>query len=49
VFQRLALIQRYDSHYSREGNRMFALLLLMREGGEDMLVKIFGATLGVFK
>jgi hypothetical protein len=35
LFQRLALIQRYDSHYSREGNRMLALLLLMRDSGED--------------
>jgi len=49
LFQRLTVIQRYDAHYSREGNRMFALLLLMRDGNEDTLVKIFSATLGVSK
>jgi hypothetical protein len=49
LFQRLAVIQRYDAHYSREGNRIFALLLLMRDGNEETLVKIFNATLGVSK
>jgi hypothetical protein len=49
LFQRLAVIQRYDAHYSREGNRMLALLLLMRDGNEDTLVKIFSATLGIGK
>jgi hypothetical protein len=47
LFQRLAVIQRYDAHYSREGNRMLALLLLMRDGNENTLVKIYSATLGV--
>jgi hypothetical protein len=49
LLHRLTLIQRYDSHYSREGNRMFALLLLMRDGGEETLVKIFRASLGSLK
>jgi hypothetical protein len=49
LFHRLAVIQRYDAHYSREGNRMLALLLLMRDGNEDTLAKIFSATLGVSK
>jgi hypothetical protein len=49
LFQKLTLVQRYDSHYSREGNRMLALLVLMRDGGEEALIKVFGATLGVAK
>jgi hypothetical protein len=47
LIQRLALTQRYDSHYTREGNRLFALLLLMRDGGEDALVKILRAMGGI--
>ena len=47
LHQRLALTQRYDSHYTREGNRLFALLLLMRDGGEAALIKIFGAMGGI--
>ena len=49
LLQKLTLTQRYHSHYSREGNRIFALLLLMRDGGEETLVKILGTTLGVLK
>lgn len=47
LLQKLTLTQRYHSHYSREGNRLFALLMLMRDGGEETLVKILGTTLGV--
>ena len=49
LLQRLAIIQRYDGHYSREGNRLFALLLLMRDGGESTLVEILKTHLGINK
>jgi len=37
LFQKLALLQRYDSHQSREMFRALAVLLLMRRGGESAL------------
>jgi len=49
LLQKLTLTQRYHSHYSREGNRIFGLLLLMRDGGEETLIKMLGTTLGVLK
>ena len=49
LLQRLAIIQRYDGHYSREGNRLFGLLLLMRDGGESTLVEILKTHLGINK
>jgi hypothetical protein len=49
LLQQLSVTQRYDAHYSREGNRLFGLLLLMRDGGESTLVEILETNLGVNK
>ena len=49
LLSRLAVVQRYEAHYSREGHRMLALLVMMRDRGEETLTEIFGASLGVSK
>ena len=49
LLQKLTLTQRYHSHYSREENRMFALLILMRDGGEESLVEFFRSHIGGLK
>jgi hypothetical protein len=44
--QRLALIQRYDAHFSRDFFRSMGLLLAMRDGGKAGLARQFQKTLG---
>jgi hypothetical protein len=40
LIHELALLQRYESHHSRELYRALHLLLIMREGGEDGLTQL---------
>ena len=47
VFQRLALIARYDRSAAREMYRMLSLLLIMRSEGETGLEKFVRATAGI--
>jgi len=42
LFHKLALAQRYDSHYAREASRMAALLLVMRKGGKAAIENLIG-------
>lgn len=40
LFRQLALVPRYDAHFARDMNRMAALLLLMRNGGNAALEQL---------
>lgn len=44
--QRLALIQRYDAHFSRDFFRSMGLLIAMRDGGKAGLTRQIEKTLG---
>lgn len=47
LFRQLLLVQRYDSHFSREAFRCFGLLLLLKNGGEAGLQQFIEKALGI--
>lgn len=49
LFRQLVLVPRYDAHFARDGNRMAALLLLMRKGGNAALEQLIAAGLDFTK
>ena len=46
LVKRLAILQRYDNHYSREFYRAVTLLLAMKNGGNAALTEFLGSTHG---
>jgi hypothetical protein len=49
LLSQLALVQRYDRHFSREMYRALSLLLVMRDGGESGLQEYIAQIVGVGK
>jgi hypothetical protein len=42
VLRGLALVTRYDAHFARDLNQKAALLILLRDGGDDALLQLLG-------
>jgi hypothetical protein len=49
LLRQLALVARYDAHFSREMYRALGILLILRSGGEAALERCYGKILGVNK
>jgi hypothetical protein len=49
LLRQLALVARYDAHFSREMYRALGILLILRGGGEAALERCYGKILGVNK
>jgi hypothetical protein len=49
LWSQIALVQKYDSHFSREFFRSLGLLLVLKTGGEASLAKCIGKALGAPK
>jgi hypothetical protein len=49
LLRQLALVARYDAHFSKEMYRALAMLLILRSGGEAALEQCVGKILGVDK
>jgi hypothetical protein len=47
AFRQLALVARYDGHFSREMYRALAMLLVLRNGGAADLEQLVGRKLGL--
>lgn len=47
LFRHLALVQRYDAHFSREMYRSLGMLLVLRDYGEAVLARCITKTLGI--
>jgi hypothetical protein len=47
LFRHLALVQRYDAHFSREMYRSLGMLLVLRDNGEAVLARCITKTLGI--
>jgi hypothetical protein len=47
LFRYLALVQRYDSHFSRELYKCLGMLLVLRDNGEAVLARCITKTLGI--
>jgi hypothetical protein len=49
LLRQLALVTRYDAHFSKEMYRALSMLLILRSGGETALEQCVGKILGVNK